>query len=68
MVNSKQIALIGEDCVACGSCLKCCPRQAISVLTGVIAVIASERCVGCGKCVITCPAGVIELKTRGEGL
>lgn len=61
---SKRYALVGEGCVSCGSCLKVCPRSALSVWKGVTAVVREDLCVGCGKCVRECPAGIIELRDR----
>ena len=49
-------------CVACGCCVKVCPRAAISVPYGINAVIDETLCVGCGKCVKECPASVISLE------
>lgn len=57
-------ALIRTGCVACGSCLKSCPRGALSIRKGLYAAVDETKCVGCGKCVAACPAGVIELKER----
>ena len=51
-------------CVACGVCMKTCPRGAISIDRGCYAVIDREKCVGCGLCGKACPAGSIE--ERGE--
>ena len=63
---SKRFAFVGEYCVACGSCVKVCPREAISVWKGVTARVDTERCIGCGKCAQECPAGAIELRNREE--
>lgn len=49
-----------KECVACGTCLVTCPRQAIHIAHGCYAVIDSVRCVGCGLCSKACPASVIE--------
>ncbi|MEE3404814.1 MAG: 4Fe-4S binding protein [Acutalibacteraceae bacterium] len=49
-------------CVACGCCVKVCPRNAVSVPQGVSAVIDSTLCIGCGKCARECPASVIEIR------
>lgn len=49
-------------CVACGCCIKVCPRAAISVPHGINAVIDETLCVGCGKCAKECPASVITLE------
>lgn len=52
-------------CVACGSCVKVCPMNAISIHNGIFAMI-NDQCVGCGKCAKTCPASTIEiLATEG---
>ena len=63
---SKRFANVGDYCVACGSCLKVCPKSAISIWKGVTALINKELCVGCGKCVRECPAGTIDLRNREE--
>lgn len=54
-----------QDCVACGCCMKICPRNAISIPKGIYAEIDSELCVGCGKCAKECPASVIVLEVIG---
>lgn len=61
---SKRYASVGEYCVACGSCVKVCPRSAISIWKGVVAQVDKDLCVGCGLCAKECPAGTIEIKDR----
>lgn len=51
-------------CVACGACMKICPRGAISIFRGCFAAVDEAKCVGCGLCGKTCPAGCIELAER----
>ncbi|WP_295082473.1 4Fe-4S binding protein [Ruminococcus sp.] len=51
-----------SQCVACGCCVKVCPRAAISVPHGINAVIDEKLCVGCGKCAKECPASIITLE------
>ncbi len=51
-----------RECVACGCCMKVCPRSAISVPKGIHAEIDRNLCVGCGKCVKECPASIITLE------
>ena len=63
---SKRFALPGPVCVACGSCVKVCPLDAITIWKGIIAKVDSKRCVGCGKCAAECPASVITLVAREE--
>lgn len=53
-------------CVACGACVKVCPRKAISVWKGCYAQVAEDLCVGCGLCAKTCPASCIGMKERSE--
>ena len=51
-----------HKCVACGCCIKVCPKNAIAVPRGIYAQINPDVCVGCGKCVKECPASVITLE------
>ena len=55
-----------KTCVACGACMKVCPKEAIAIYKGCYAAADENKCVGCGRCAKTCPAGVIEIKERGE--
>lgn len=61
MAKRKAVVSIRE-CVACGCCIKVCPKGAISVPKGIHASIDSELCVGCGKCMQECPASIISLE------
>lgn len=60
----KKYADIKSRCVACGTCLEVCPRNAISIWRGATAKISKELCIGCGRCVNECPAGQIILLER----
>ena len=51
-------------CVACGACMKVCPKGAISVHRGCYAVVDGAKCVGCGLCAKACPAGCITVGER----
>ena len=51
-------------CVACGVCMKTCPKAAISIYRGCHAVVDADQCVGCGLCAKACPAGCITVKER----
>ena len=67
-MRSKRLARADRrGCVACGSCVLVCPRQAITVVKGCYAQVNEDLCVGCGKCGKTCPAGCIALEERGSG-
>lgn len=51
-----------RDCVACGCCVKVCPREAIYVAGGIAARVDLKKCIGCGKCARECPATVIGIE------
>jgi ferredoxin len=51
-----------EECVACGSCIKVCPKKIINIINGIYAEIEKELCVGCQKCINECPASVIVME------
>ncbi|PHV71875.1 4Fe-4S ferredoxin [Sporanaerobium hydrogeniformans] len=64
MAKIKRKALVDtEFCVACGSCVKVCPLQIITIEQGVFAKLEKDKCVGCGKCAKACPASVITIET-----
>ena len=60
---SKKIAVVSNECVACGCCAKECRLNAIAVYKGKYAVVG-DKCVGCGKCADICPACVIAVVAR----
>ena len=60
MANRKAF-VNNQECVACGCCIKVCPRNAISIPKGIYATINKELCIGCGQCAKECPASVISL-------
>lgn len=51
-----------NECVACGCCVKVCPKGAIQIRKGIAADVDLEKCVGCGMCARECPASVIEVQ------
>ena len=55
----KKAQIPRELCVACGCCIRVCPKEAIQVYRGMYAVVDTALCVGCGKCARECPAGII---------
>lgn len=65
MPKRKAVVSIRE-CVACGCCVKVCPKSAITIPKGIFAEINPELCVGCGKCAKECPASVITLEVTEQ--
>ena len=61
---SKRCAKVRSLCVACGTCVRSCPRSAISIWKGLVAKINTDKCVGCGICASDCPAGAIDIVNR----
>lgn len=60
-------AKINKDyCVACGCCVKVCPKGAIKIHKGIFAIVDKDMCVGCGKCSLECPASIIEMEEKDE--
>ena len=51
--------VIGNDCIACGTCLPECPVEAIS--EGDIYKIDADACTECGTCASVCPSEAISL-------
>ena len=63
----KRIALVNKNiCVACGVCVKSCPKAALSVYKGCYALVDEAKCVGCGLCGKACPATCIEMMEKGQ--
>lgn len=64
MAKSSRISQIGKECVACGTCVRVCPKEAIQIKWGISAHVDEDKCVGCGKCAKVCPAAVIDMVER----
>ena len=62
MASKKIASVYRSDCVACGTCLMVCRRQAINGVNGCYAEVDSKLCVGCGVCAKVCPTNCITLK------
>ncbi len=64
---AKRKAIINiRECVACGCCIKICPRGAISIPKGIYAEIDKSLCIGCGKCAKECPASIITMEVAAQ--
>jgi ferredoxin len=53
-----------KKCVSCKKCVKKCPVDAISMMTGK-ARVDHDGCINCGKCVKVCPVKAI-LKDKDQ--
>ena len=63
----KKVAVVDRKvCVACGVCMKACPKSAISIYRGCYATVDDTKCVGCGLSAKACPAGCIAVAERSE--
>ena len=51
--------VIGDDCIACGTCIDECPAGAIS--EGEKYLIDPDTCTECGTCADVCPSEAISL-------
>jgi uncharacterized Fe-S center protein len=51
---------IPEKCTGCASCMKVCPKDAITVKKKK-SVIDHERCIGCFECMHACPEHAIDI-------
>lgn len=45
MHKISKIAQIGKNCVACGCCMKVCPKGAIHIELGIIAKVNKDACI-----------------------
>jgi ferredoxin len=50
---------VSSECVGCGTCIKSCFLDAITIEKG--QAIINEDCRGCGRCVEACPENAIKL-------
>ena len=59
--RARTVAIVAkpESCIACGTCVETCPRDAITLKE--TAVIDPRLCRGCGLCVDDCSYGALAL-------
>ncbi len=61
-MKKRKAVINRKQCVACGCCMKVCPRNAITISKGIHADVNRQLCVGCRKCAAECPASVISFE------
>ncbi len=78
LVEEIELILDREKCIACGTCQRVCPKEAISrgpigasrrneLLGDIIPEIYDpNKCVFCGTCVYMCPFSALTLKNNGK--
>ncbi len=59
LISTTMAYVIGDDCIACGTCQSECPVEAIS--EGEKYVIDADACTECGTCASVCPSEAISL-------
>ena len=70
LAPSGYLAVVSDDCNACGSCDGSCRFNALT-LGDQVAVVDKAKCMGCGVCEDACPIGAIKLirdVSKGEPL
>lgn len=62
------VSIIGENCIACGSCMEACPHDAIGYHQGLDMYLKCDLCRGRGDgpmCVEVCPTGALLYEAAG---
>ena len=54
-----ELKVTREHCNGCGNCVSACPKQAVSLVDGIVQV-DRDLCDGCMKCVDVCYTGALE--------
>jgi len=57
-------AFDAERCVACETCIKRCPPEALTMGEANVPVVDIDRCFGCGVCATGCPEGAIAMDAK----
>ncbi len=57
--------VLPKKCVACGTCVRDCPVDAITLSD--VAYIDSKKCIGCAHCIAVCPESAIDIPWNMSG-
>ena len=65
MSDLKQLVLNTAWCKGCGICVEFCPKHALTLQQGKVAMVKDAQCVLCGQCELRCPDYAIFIKEQG---
>lgn len=59
MHSSSKPTISENKCIACGTCIRYCPQNAIAYNERKKAQIDYDKCIGCGQCLAVCHYGAV---------
>ena len=65
-VKQTQIAILEDNCVGCGECVKYCPMSVFEVVNRKAVPIQQDICLECGTCIRNCPEKAIRIAGLDE--
>jgi len=65
-MGEKRLIINLAWCKGCGICAALCPRQALIMEKGKVAMTDGGKCVKCGQCELRCPDYAIYLEAGEE--
>jgi polyferredoxin len=62
-----KLGFLANQCTSCSICKTACPGEAITIATGLGAVIDPTHCLVCGDCQTMCPANALAYQSVKNG-